>query len=101
MLWATGKVYLVLGSDTAIWDRMSNTTYNNTYNQSLYTDPNMNAYQVMSENFRNDLTDSYGTRLKMTWWMMGGNIFVTLPIIISRRQYHDTLFDAEISWRFY
>ncbi len=75
MLWATGKVYLVLGSDTAIWDRMSTTTYNNTYNQSLYTDPNMNAYQVMSENFRNDLTDSYGTRLKMTWWMMGGNIF--------------------------
>jgi len=75
MLWATGKVYLVLGSDTAIWDGMGTATFNDTYNQSLFTDQTMNAFQVMNSDFRNDLTDSYGTRLKMTWWMMGGNIF--------------------------
>ncbi|MFH1214613.1 MAG: T9SS type A sorting domain-containing protein [Candidatus Neomarinimicrobiota bacterium] len=74
-LFAVGKVYLVLGSDTAIWDGMGTDTFNDTYNQSLFTDQTMNAFEVMSSEFRFDLTDSYGTRLKMTWWMMGGNIF--------------------------
>lgn len=68
-------VYLVLGSDTAIWDGMSTTRYHNTYNQSLYTDPSMNAYEVMDPAFRAQYVDSYGQPMKMTWWMMAGNIF--------------------------
>ncbi len=72
---ALGKVYLVLGSDTAIWDGMSVSRYANTYNLSLYTDPQANAYQVMDPAFRQQFIDSYGQPVKLTWWMMGGNIF--------------------------
>ncbi|KAA3620153.1 MAG: T9SS C-terminal target domain-containing protein [Calditrichaeota bacterium] len=70
-----GKVYLVIGSDTAIWSRMDVAQYNNTYDQSLYTDPLRNAYTVMDPAFRADLLDSFGQPMKMTWWMMAGNIF--------------------------
>jgi flagellar hook capping protein FlgD len=70
-----GEVYLVLGSDTAIWDGMGTNRYNNDYDPELYTDPSMNAYIVMDPAFRAPLVDSYGTPMKMTWWMMAGNIF--------------------------
>jgi hypothetical protein len=72
---SAGKVYLVIGSDTAIWSGMNTARYNNTYEQSLYTDPLRNAFTVMDPDFRNDLQDSYGQPMKMTWWMMAGNIF--------------------------
>lgn len=70
-----GKVYLVLGSDTAIWDAMDVSKFQCTYNIELYTSPSSNTAAVMSEAFRNQITDSYGNKLKMTWWMMAGNIF--------------------------
>ncbi len=69
------KVYIVLGSDTAIWDAMSVSSYNCTYNPELYADPSQNAFEVMSPLFRENLVDSYGTVMKLTWWMMAGNIF--------------------------
>jgi len=72
---AAGKVYLVIGSDTAIWSGMNVARYNDTYDQSLYTDPSRNAYTVMDPSFRAGLVDSYGLPMKMTWWMMAGNIF--------------------------
>ena len=72
---AQGKVYLVLGSDTAIWDGMGTDTFHDTYTLSLFTDPARNAYKVMDPAFRNAMLDSYGQTLKFTWWMMGGNIF--------------------------
>ena len=72
---ATGKVYLVLGSDTAIWEGMSVSRYHCTYNLDLYTNPQRNAYKVMDPAFRAQFVDSYGQPLKMTWWMMAGNIF--------------------------
>lgn len=75
LLLGNGTVYLVLGSDTAIWDGMSVNQYQCTYDPGLYLDPNGNAYQVMDPAFRAPLTDSYGTPMKMTWWMMAGNIF--------------------------
>ena len=70
-----GEVYLVLGSDTAIWNGMSTSRYHCNYNPELYLDPTMNAYLVMDPAFRAPLVDSYGTPMKMTWWMMAGNIF--------------------------
>ena len=70
------RVYLVLGSDTSIWDGLSTTMYNDRYFKSaLYTDPSEHAYAVMDSSFRSKLTDSYGTPMKMTWWMMAGNVF--------------------------
>ncbi|MDZ7332843.1 MAG: T9SS type A sorting domain-containing protein [candidate division KSB1 bacterium] len=75
LCWAAGKVYLVLGSDTAIWDGMSVSNYHCTYSLDLYTNPARNAYQVMDPSFRARMVDSDGKPLKMTWWMMAGNIF--------------------------
>ncbi|MFA4839672.1 MAG: T9SS type A sorting domain-containing protein [Candidatus Neomarinimicrobiota bacterium] len=72
---AAGKVYLVLASDTAIWDGMDVAEFNCTYNASLYTDPNQNCYKVMNTAFREKYKDSFGQPVKMTWYMMGGNIF--------------------------
>ncbi len=70
-----GKVYLVLGSDTAIWEGMSVANFNCTYNPSLYLDPGRNTYAVMDPAFRAQHVDSDGTPVKLTWWMMAGNIF--------------------------
>jgi len=69
------KIRLVLGSDTAIWDGLSTSRFNNTYNPALYTDPEMNGYQVMSDEYRSKLVDSYGTPMKLTWWMMCGQVY--------------------------
>jgi len=74
-LLSAGTVYLVLGSDTAIWNGMSVSRYNCSYDLSLYTDPLENAYAVMDPTFRSQFVDSYGQTMKMTWWMMAGNIF--------------------------
>lgn len=71
-----GKVYLVLGSDTSIWDGLSTSMYGNRYFLSgLYSDPSRNGYAVMDTSFRHQFRDSYGTPMKMTWWMMAGNVF--------------------------
>ncbi|MHB2156178.1 golvesin C-terminal-like domain-containing protein [Calditrichota bacterium GD2] len=69
------NVYLVIGSDTAIWDGMSTGNFNNFYNIDLYVNPQKNAYKIMDPALRARLVDSDGTPLKMTWWMMAGNIF--------------------------
>lgn len=71
-----GKVYLVLGSDTSIWEGLSTSAYGDRYFKSaLYTNPNRHAYAVMDSSFRNQYKDSNGTPFKMTWWMMAGNVF--------------------------
>lgn len=98
LLRGQGKVYLVLGSDTAIWDAMNVDRFNDTYSDALFTDPTYNAYKVMDQSFRNQLFDSYGQTVKFTWWMMGGNIFryatnrnVPLPNVMTlylMKQYH-------------
>lgn len=70
-----GKVYLVLGSDTAIWNGMNVAKYHCHYDLSLFTAQASNTAVVMSESFRNQIMDSNGNKLKFTWWMMAGNIF--------------------------
>ncbi len=87
------KIQLVLGSDTAIWNGMSTGRYNCTYNPALYTDSGENAYETMSNGFRSQLVDSYGTPMKLTWWMMCGNIFryatnTDCPIANIMTMYH-------------
>ncbi len=94
----SGNVYLVIGSDTAIWDGMSVNRFNNFYNIDLYANPMRNAYRVMDPQFRAGLKDSHGNPLKMTWWMMAGNIFryatnrnVPIPNIMTlylMKKYH-------------
>ena len=73
--WSQGTVYLVLGSDTGIWEGMDVSRYQCTYTPGLFTDPTRTTAQVMDPSFRAGLVDSYGTPVKLTWWMMAGNIF--------------------------
>lgn len=91
-IFSQGKIYFVLGSDTAIWDGMSTNKYNCYYTFDLYTNPARNTYQVMNPSFRADKTDSYGTPLKMTWWMIGGNMYryatnTNVPVANSMAMY--------------
>lgn len=73
-----GTVYLVMGSDTAVWN-VSNgvnlTTYHAHYPPEAFRVPLDNASQVMDPAFRGRFTDSHGQQLKMTWWLMAGNIY--------------------------
>jgi len=95
---APGEVYLVLGSDTAIWEGMDTSRYHCHYNIDLYTNQTRNAYQVMDPAFRSRFVDSYGQTVKLTWWMMAGQIFryadntdVPVPNIMTlhlMNQYH-------------
>src|SRR5438876_4825706 len=74
-----GTVYLVLGSDTAVWNvpgGIDVTKYHGHFVPDVYTLPQGNGYQVMDPAFRNRLVDSYGQRLKLTWWMMVGSAYL-------------------------
>jgi hypothetical protein len=72
---AQGNVYLVLGSDTGMWEGLDPSDYNCYIKGDLYTVPTRNGYKVMEDAFRNSFKDSYGGSLKLTWWMMAGNMF--------------------------
>ena len=70
-----GIVYLIPGSDTSTNPYSLTQSSNMLWPSKLYTNPNMNGYIVLDSSFRNQYRDSYGIPLKMTWWMMGGNVF--------------------------
>jgi len=71
-----GKVYLVPGSDTSIWDGLSTSVYDGRlFLSGLYSNPGRYGYAVMDTAFRHSLKDSQGRPMKMTWWMMAGNVF--------------------------
>ena len=76
---APGKVYLVLGSDTAVWNvpgGVDVTQYHGQFSSALYTLPQNNAYKVMDPAFRNRFFDSYNQPLKLTWWMLVGSVYL-------------------------
>jgi hypothetical protein len=75
---APGTVYLVVGSDTAIWNGVGTVdvyTRYPYYRQDSFTDPNAPIYKVMDPSWRAQFKDSFGQTIKFTWWMMGGNIY--------------------------
>ncbi len=101
-VYSQGNVYLVLGSDTGIWDGLNTNSFHNIYGTELYSDPNENAYKVMSDQFRNQIKDSYDNTLKMTWWMMGGNTYRygintnvpednILPLYLMKKYHNDKI----------
>jgi hypothetical protein len=73
-----GKIYVVMGSDTAIWndgstvDVYSRHPY---YPLDFFTDPSSPSFQVMDPVWRDGFTDSLGRPVRFTWWLMGGNIY--------------------------
>ncbi len=80
LLWAVrpfaqGDVYLVLGSDTSIWDGLDVNKYICHYKPETYSAPSSNAYKVINESYRANLRDSFGRTMPLTWWMHSGNVF--------------------------
>ncbi|MCE1188470.1 MAG: T9SS type A sorting domain-containing protein [Ignavibacteria bacterium] len=69
------KVYIVLGSDTALWDGMSTNSYVCHYNLTAIPDATGHYFAAMQNSYRNSFSDSYGGKVKFTWWLMGGNIY--------------------------
>lgn len=77
-LTATGTVYMVLGSDTAVWNvpgGVDVTKYRNHFSPDLFIQPQNNAYKVMDPAFRQQFADSAGHPLKLTWWMLVGTVY--------------------------
>jgi len=73
-----GHVYLVVGSDTAIWNAGNTVdvyTRHPHYSQDSFTVPGSPSFQVMDATWRNQYRDSFGQPIKFTWWMMGGDIY--------------------------
>ena len=73
-----GTVYLVMGSDTAIWNAgitVDVYTRHPHYSQSSFTDTDSPSYHVMDPVWRSRFQDSFGQKIKFTWWMMAGNIY--------------------------
>ena len=73
-----GTVYLVVGSDTAIWNAVTTVDVYSRhphYLQNSFTDTNAPVFQIMDPAWRSQFRDSFGQPIKFTWWMMGGNIY--------------------------
>ena len=63
---APGQVYLVLGSDTAVWNAPGGVQvarYREHFAQDLYTQPDQNGFRVMDPAFRAQFADSFGQSL--------------------------------------
>lgn len=74
----TGQVYLVIGSDTAIWNTPTTVdvyTRHPHYSQESFVSTNAPSYRVMDPTWRAQYLDSYQHPIKFTWWVMGGNIY--------------------------
>ena len=96
-----GHVYLVIGSDTAIWNAGTTVdvyTRHPHYSQDSFAVPGNPSFQVMDAAWRNQYRDSSGQPIKFTWWVMGGNIYRdadnlnvplanTMPLYLMRK-YH-------------
>lgn len=77
-----GKVYLVIGSDTAVWNvpgGVNTSQYHGHFVPDLYILPQENAYQVMDPAFRSRFVDSYDQQVKLTWWMLVGSVYLQAP----------------------
>jgi hypothetical protein len=73
-----GTAYLVVGSDTAIWNAGTTVDVYSRhphYKQDSFTMTNSPSFRVMDPLWRDQFRDFYGNPIKFTWWIMGGNIF--------------------------
>jgi hypothetical protein len=74
---APGKVYIIKGSDSAVWNTpggLKSTPLYNSYDTAdpVYCSSTGSMAQVMDSTYRDQHRDSYGNPIKFTWWMLGG-----------------------------
>jgi len=76
--WAHGgNVYVVLSSDTSIWQTVGGLNYTPVYRFDVFSDPNAVLGHVFDEDFRRAHTDSAGKPVCVSWFMLGGAYFHT------------------------
>ena len=102
-----GTLFFVIGSDTAIWNWPGGIDVlepTNHFTSELYTDPVGRAYQAMDPGFRQSMIDSFGNPMRLTWWMMVGNVYGTsdnqnvpvpnlMPLHLMRQYHGDSIRD--------
>jgi hypothetical protein len=114
---APGQVYLVLGSDTAVWNAPGGVQvarYREHFAQDLYTQPDQNGFRVMDPAFRAQFADSFGQSLKLTWWMLVGSVYGQtdnqnvplsnlMPLYLMQKYHRDALrqFGDEVSLHYH
>lgn len=75
---APAEVYFVVGLDTAIWNYGGTVNIyqrNSYFYPTMFAATNAEVAAFMDPNFRSAFRDSYGQPLKLTWWLMAGNIY--------------------------
>ncbi len=105
---APGTVYMVLGSDTAVWNApggVAVSQYRQHFDPAIFTRPETNAFGAMNPDFRRRFVDSFGQPLKLTWWLLVGSVYgqsdstdVPVPNLMPlylMRKYHS---DAITQW---
>ncbi len=73
-----GSVYIVMGSDTAVWNApggIAVANFRNHFDPALFTSPETNAFKSIDPLFRSQFVDSYAQPLKMTWWLLVGSVY--------------------------
>ena len=112
-----GKVCLVVGSDTAVWNVAGGVDvakYHNHFLPDLYILPQQNGYKAMDPAFRNQYVDSYGQPLKLTWWMLVGSVYALadntdvpipnqMPLYLMQKYHGDAIkqFGDEVSLHYH
>ncbi|MBI5472621.1 MAG: T9SS type A sorting domain-containing protein [Ignavibacteriae bacterium] len=81
-----GNVYVVLCSDTGVWDGLGVNTPTVYLRFDLYTSPTGNAARVINPQFRDRVRGSDGEPMKFTWFMLDGSVIATNtnPIVQHR-----------------
>ena len=71
-----GTVYIVASTDCSFNPYGGLQVYDGRLWQSkLYSDPAHSIHTVMDTAYRFQYRDSFGTPMKLTWYLMGGNVF--------------------------
>ena len=74
---APGTVYMVIGSDTAVWNAPGGVAvakYRMHFEPTIFTSPDTNAFKAINPAFRARFLDSFGQPMKLTWWRLVGSV---------------------------
>lgn len=110
-----GTVYIIVGTDCSFNPYGGLNYYGGRLWQAqLYSEPDHSITSIMDTTYRGRYKDSFGTPIKLTWYIMGGNIFdlsvnCNVPIrsnnaLYLMQKYHQdkvALFDDQLSFHYH